>query len=266
MFHRQLPYCLLCLLLISVAFGLEAADADHAPGQPRISLIIDDIGYRLNDDRRAIALPGPLAYAVLPHTPYARRMATLAFSLDKDILVHLPMEALHANHLLGPGALTRNMDETEFTETIYQNIDSIPHAIGISNHMGSLLTTSYQAMRWLMRTINSTGLFYMDSFTVADSVADESALQYRVPYLRRDVFLDDTPEPAVIRARFQELIQMARDQGSAIGIGHPHPQTIDTLAELLPELQRSDVQLISIREMLELRSREVVTWQSSSSR
>lgn len=261
-----LQHCLLFLLLVSAAAAVQADDANiprHDP--PRISLIIDDIGYRLNDDRRAIALPGPISYAILPHTPHAARMAKLAYSLEKDILVHLPMEAHRANHLLGPGALMQEMEQADFTETVLNNIDSVPHAIGISNHMGSLLTTDNRAMRWLMQTIKPTGLFYMDSMTSAESVAGENASLYRVAYLRRDVFLDNTTDAESIEQQFIRLLETARRKGTAIGIGHPHPQTIRVLTALLPELEHYGIQLVSIRKIMKTRSREVFSWQQLSS-
>ncbi|MDZ7735431.1 MAG: divergent polysaccharide deacetylase family protein [Gammaproteobacteria bacterium] len=266
MSRQSLQYCLLFLLLVSAA-GMVQADGGNGyrDDSPRVSLIIDDIGYRLNDDRRAIALPGPISYAILPHTPHAARMSQLAYSLGKDILVHLPMEAHHANHLLGPGALMQEMEQADFAETVLDNIDSVPHAIGISNHMGSLLTSDNRAMRWLMQTIKPTGLFYMDSMTSAKSVAGESASRYQVGYLRRDVFLDNTPDTKAIEQQFMRLVETARRKGTAIGIGHPHPQTIRILAALLPELEHNGIQLVSIREIMKTRSREVFSWQQLSS-
>lgn len=253
------------LLLFLAAITVQAADEDlYRPDTPRISLIIDDIGYRLHDDRRAIALPGPISYAILPHTPHASRMAQLAYSLDKDVLVHLPMEARESNHLLGPGALMQAMGHADFTATVRKDIESVPYAIGISNHMGSLLTSDQRAMHWLMQTIKPTGLFYMDSLTTAGSVAAETAYRHQVEYLRRDVFLDNAADAASISHQFARLLEIAREKGAAIGIGHPHPQTIEILARLLPRLEQEDIQLVSIREILETRSREVSSWQQLS--
>lgn len=268
MMVRHLITLRLVLLLSVVVAGTATAGAIDNAATARmanVSLIIDDIGYRLKVDQRAVSLPGPIGYAILPHTPHAEHMAELAHTMDKDVLVHLPMEALRSNHLLGPGALTGDMNKTEFAQTIKQGIAAVPYAIGISNHMGSLLTTSQQAMRWLMQTLHSTGLFYVDSLTIAGSVAGQSASAYQVPYLRRDIFLDDKLEPTAIRAQFRELIRIARERGSAIGIAHPHPETITTLATLLPRLSEQGVKLISIREMLQVNSPEVFSWQSSSS-
>jgi len=78
------------------------------------------------------------------------------------------------------------------------------------------------------------------------------------------VFLDNTIDPEAIRQQFERLVRIAREKGSAIGIGHPHPQTIATLTELLPRLQQQGVALVSIRDILDYRSREEYSWQQSS--
>lgn len=249
-------------LLLSLLLAVMTAPAPAGDAQPAITIIIDDIGNRLNSDSRAIALPGPISYAVLPHTPYAGRMARLAHRLDKDVLVHLPMEAGIADHLLGPGALRRDMSAGEFSTTVRAGIAAVPHAVGISNHMGSVLTGDSHAMQQLMRLLQPTGLFYLDSYTNADSVAGESAARHRVPYLRRDVFLDNDRDPDAIRHQFARLLTLARERGRAIAIGHPHPETLAVLGELLPQLNLLGVRLVGIRAML---NQEAEPWQQLSS-
>lgn len=263
--RRFCTFLSLTLLLMHLVPAMAAG-----PGQsdttPAVTIIIDDIGNQLDNDSRAISLPGPLSYAVLPHTPYAARMARLAYSLDKDVLIHIPMQADRANHLLGPGALTAAMLEVDFTDTINNAIEAVPYAVGISNHMGSLLTTDNRAMQWLMTALKPTGLFYLDSFTNANSVAAASASDYQVPYLRRDVFLDNNPASESIHQQYRRLLTIARDKGHAIGIGHPRPQTITILNELLPQLEKEGIRLVSIREILQRPMQEVTSWQQSLSR
>ena len=78
------------LLALLLCFSPPApADA------PRIAIIIDDLGYHLANGRRAIRLPGPVAYSFLPGAPRARALAEFANELGKEVLLHLPLQALH---------------------------------------------------------------------------------------------------------------------------------------------------------------------------
>lgn len=232
-------------------FTSPALSADTT-AKPYISIIIDDIGYRLQDDLRAIALPGAVAFAIMPHSPHARRMSGLINAQGKDVLLHLPMQAMEEdkNRFLGPGALTLQMTQQEFTRTFDNSLRSVPHAIGVNNHMGSLLTRHPGHMSWLMESLKSRNIFYIDSVTSKYSVAGISAGESNVPFLRRDVFLDNIQTDKEITKQFEYLIDVAKRKGIAIAIGHPHPGTIAVLSKKLLQLDSYGVQLISPQQML----------------
>ena len=222
---------------------------------PTITIVIDDIGYRKQQDLLALALPGPVAYAIMPHAPHASQMALLADERGKEVLLHQPMEAVETekNRYLGPGALTVNMTRDEFLQTLSANMDNLPNFIGVNNHMGSLLTGYPDQMQWLMESIKAHGQFYLDSLTSRKSVAGKIAKENGVVYLTRDVFLDNEKNSAYIRAQFFELIKIAKQNGSAIAIGHPYRSTIALLSGELFNLEEYGVQLVGIKSLLQIR-------------
>ena len=230
---------------------LTPAHADDK-SQPSIAIIIDDIGYRLHEDIRAIGLPGQVAYAIMPHSPHARKMSALANSLGKDVLVHMPMQATEdeKNDFLGPGALTLQMTREEFNRTLELGIQSIPHATGVNNHMGSLLTRHPGHMEWLMESLKLHNKYYVDSVTSNQSVAANIAREAKLPYLSRDVFLDNHQSDEAIQQQFDKLLEIAKRKGVALAIGHPHPQTLSVLSRNLLLLDTTGVKLISPRQML----------------
>ncbi len=238
------------VILLSLIWVLPASAAGVDASLPAIGIIIDDMGYRLHDGYRAIALPGPLAYSFLPHTPNVAPLSKEAQRLDKEVLLHLPMEAIKGNLLLGPGALRAEMDERTLIETLHTDLASVPAAIGINNHMGSRLTREPLHMRWLMDAIKSKGLFFIDSKTIQGSVAAKIAWERAVPTLARDIFIDNEAVEDKIRSQFSKLIAVALRRGYALGIAHPKPTTIEILNELLPQLETHGVRLAGIRELL----------------
>lgn len=260
--NAALLLSLLCVLLAAARLAV----ADNT--LPTISIIIDDMGYRLQDGMEAIALPGPLAYSVLPHTPNAAVLARTAVAHGKEVLLHQPMQAEDRAMRLGPGALTEGMSEARFNAVLKSNLASVPMAIGVNNHMGSRLTQDPARMQWLMQDLKRHGgLFFVDSRTTADTVAAKVAAAVGLPHLSRDVFLDNVETAAAIRAQFRLLVEKARRNGAALAIAHPHPETLRVLAALLPKLrQRYGVRLVSITDMLAEHSRSPLPWQASLSR
>jgi uncharacterized protein len=241
----------LTLLLISISSFLSFSVFAE---QATISIIIDDIGYRHQDDLMSLTLPGPVAYAILPHAPHTGKMAQLAALRKKEILLHQPMQAMEKNEYLGPGALTLNMTREEFLQTLNINMSKVPNLIGINNHMGSLLTRHPGHMQWLMETIRANGQFYVDSLTSDDSVASRLAKENKIPYLTRDVFLDNKLDKKYIRGQFMELIRVAKRKGSALGIGHPHPATTAVLSEVLKDVEKYGVKFVNLKSLIKKRT------------
>ncbi len=231
------------LLAVAMFFCSAVATAT-----PRIAIIIDDIGYQRND-LKMVDLPYALTYAVLPHTPYGKSAAEQAFKQQKDVMLHMPMEATKRN-TLGPGALTEQMTRQEIHRTLQQALADIPYAIGINNHMGSLFTALDQPMAWTMEYLQQRQLFFVDSLTTPQSTAKRYAKRYNVTLLSRHVFLDNIQTQSAMEKQFQQLLNIARRHQTAIAIGHPYPETYRFLKTRLPELQAEGIELVGISALL----------------
>ena len=229
---------------------------------PAIAIIIDDLGNGYARDKQAVLLPGKLSYAFLPHTRYTAEIAELAHAMHKDVLLHLPMQAT-ADDALGPGALTLDMTARQLQQTFLSSLASVPHAIGINNHMGSLLTQHPGHMQWLMQAIAEAGdLFFIDSFTVPKSVAHQIAAENWIPNLKRDVFLDSVRTRAAVERQFHRLLNIARKNGIALAIGHPYPETLAVLETLLPTLPAHGVRLVPVSQLIKLNNQRIRTWRA----
>ena len=238
----------LCLLL-NPAPLLAESNNSKTNNLPKIAIIIDDIGYNRPAGEHIINLPGALTYAVIPFTPFGKRLAELAHSKNKEVLLHLPMEATYRKKL-DTGGLTVHQSKYELKDLVNNSLTAVPHASGFNNHMGSLLTTDRKAMEWIMEEASSQPLFFIDSVTNPDSIAGKVASEYDIPNLRRDVFLDNSPSEREIHNAFLTLISRAKRNQYAIGIAHPHPGTIKYLASHLPNLEESGVELVSVSELI----------------
>ena len=165
-----------------------------------------------------------------------------------------------------PGRISLDMSRSEFARVFAEDMQSVPFAIGVNSHRGSLLTQHPGHMRWLMEEINARGnLFFVDSYTTHQSVALMFADESGVPAVRRDVFLDPDDSPETVAREFERLKKMARQKGVAVAIGHPYVATIELLERELPKLVGDGIELISISEMIALKeSRKVATIERST--
>lgn len=240
---------LLCCLLLGTGISTPLAAGSLASQAPVLIIIIDDIGNNLASGKRAVQLPGKLNLAVLPHTPSSIELAQLAAAAGKEVILHAPMSNLH-HKPMGPGALTQHMNEQEFRRALADNIRHIPHIRGVSNHMGSQLTSMREPMEWMMRELAPRQLYFVDSRTSHHTLAAHVASEHGIPNLSRQVFLDNEANPEAIHLKFQELLAHADQAGLGIAIGHPYPETLDYLQQALPTLAASGYRLALISEVL----------------
>lgn len=218
---------------------------------PAIAIIIDDVGHSLAQGRRLIALPVPVALAILPHTPASQRLAEEAGAAGKTVMLHQPMEN-GAGLSIGPGGLYVGTPRAELEQVLQGNLNSFMPIQGINNHMGSRLTAEREAMDWVMRVLRERGLFFIDSRTTSETQAAFAAEAAGVRHLSRDVFLDNQRTPQAIDAAFNRALVLARRQGSALIIGHPYAQTLDYLEQRLADdlLHSEGVEVVSVEELL----------------
>lgn len=237
--------CLAAIAATLLAFPVVANEAE-------IAIIIDDLGYRHAEGLRAVNLPGPVAVAILPDAPSAASLAEAAHSNDKEILVHLPLQASVDDGRDEPGSIGLDTSRHAFNEAFADAVAKVPHARGVNNHRGSLMTRHPGYMRWLMEEIMLIdGWFFVDSYTTHHSVALDLAREHGLPSAKRDVFLDSERDPASIAREFERLKNLARRDGVAIAIGHPFPETLDFLEAALPTLERDGIRLVTLETALD---------------
>ena len=241
---NTIKLCLLAMLLL-------LASGSDAISPPRIAIIIDDLGYRLDAGRRAIALPGPITFAVLPGTPRAETLAIHAYASGKEVLLHLPLQATSNDAGLEPLGLTLDMNRQEFGDAFEIAISAVPHVIGVNSHRGSMLTRHPGHMQWLMEEIQARdNLFFVDSYTTHHSVALKLAGEVGVNARKRDVFLDPDQNPVTVAREFERMKKLADKRGSIVAIGHPYPATLELLERELPNLAAEGYELVTISELV----------------
>jgi len=228
---------------------IAASSAVVVPRRPRLAIVIDDLG---NDHAQADALfrlSYPLTFSVLPDLPGSSEIAEEAHRRGYQVLLHLPM-ASTAGEKDERVELHPGMDANSVGKTFAAMLETVPYASGVNNHEGSLGTSNLALMNELMPFLHQRNLFFIDSRTTAATVAETAAHSAGVPATSRNVFLDDEQSAGAIRKQFALALRDAREKGSALAIGHPHPETLQVLAEMLPEVERQGVTLVYASDLV----------------
>ena len=221
--------------------------------RPLIAIVIDDVGLDRPRSRRAWELPGPMTMSFLPYAKELREQAKSARAKGHELMLHLPMEPNGRNDP-GPHALLVSLSDAELRQRTNAALDSFEGFVGVNNHMGSRFTALRPGMETVMRQFKARGLMFLDSRTTAQSVGDQTAHDQGVPSIVRHVFLDDEETLDAVRRKLAEAEAVARRQGFAVAIGHPHDVTLQALAEWLPTVQNKGLALAPSSAVLRKRN------------
>lgn len=222
--------------------------AHTKPKQHRgdIVLIIDDLGFDGQPLERLMALDPNVNAAILPNGTRAAEFARKLHARGFEVLCHLPMQP-RGREMPGRNAILTSMSDEEIARVTRQNIEAVPHARGVNNHMGSLATSDRRVMASVIGALPD-GMYFIDSRTAGGSVAGAVARELNVRTATRHVFLDDSPTEGAVRRQLDALAAAAERRGVAVGIGHPYPVTMRVLAEGLPRLRARGFRFVRASE------------------
>jgi polysaccharide deacetylase 2 family uncharacterized protein YibQ len=217
---------------------------------PSIALIIDDIGESVSRARHFLKLNIPLTFSILPRLKYSTILAKEINRYGHEVMLHQPMEPNDKKLNPGPGALYVGDDPEKINRIIEENISGLSLATGINNHMGSRFTGSNEKMWETLRIFKDSGMFFVDSRTSMHSRAYNIARTLHMPAAYRHYFLDNILfEPAIL-FQLRKLKQCALQYGTAIGIGHPFPQTANAIGLFMKELKNTEISLVHVSKVL----------------
>lgn len=231
--------------------------------KPKIAIIIDDVGLDQEASKRLAAFEDTLTLAFLPYAEDLRPQTIAAKKAGHELMVHMPMQSHRSSADPGDNALLADLSYDEFTKRINWNLSQFEGFVGINNHMGSLITEDPALMVRVMARLRNEGLLFVDSLTTPNSMGKRAAKALGVPFVARDVFLDNERNREYILRQLETTEKIARLRGYAIAIGHPYPVTMDTLEEWQKTLEFKGLTLVPISQIMnEALSRERETAES----
>ncbi len=216
----------------------------------KIVLILDDVGFDHQPVDEAMTIDPNVNFSVLPNAARATQVATLLHLRGFEVLCHLPMEPEHFPRVSpGSGAVLTTMSNDEIARTTVANVEAVPFARGVNNHMGSRATADRRVMESVLAALPED-MYFIDSRTTPASVAAAVAREMSVRAASRNTFLDDVASDAAVRHQLRALAREAEQQGIAIGIGHMYPVTVRVLRAAVPQLKREGFRFVRASQVV----------------
>ena len=211
-------------------------------------MCIDDGGRDLDSQRVYEQMGIPLTLAVMPNQPYTQEAAARWAAAGLPVIIHQPMESVSgaaAEKVL----LLTTMDSAAQRQILADSFRQIPQAVGLNNHQGSKATTDRRTMDTVMAALAARGMFFFDSATNTTTAADAAAAAAGVPYVRNQLFVDNSADVEEIKAMIRKGARMAATNGSAVIIGHCRPHTAEAFRQAVPELRRAGIEFVYLSSL-----------------
>ncbi len=212
--------------------------------KPKLAIIIDDVSVA-SHVRAIKSLGYNLTMSFLPPSKARPNSAKLA-AKENFYMVHLPMEAQNYG-AEEPNTLRVSSSQNEIYTRIKNIKKLFPKVKYINNHTGSKYTANETAVNKLIIALNKNNISFIDSRTTSETKVPIVMKKFDLKYIARDVFLDHHTDKAYIKKQIKEAIAIAKAEGMAIAIGHPHSNTILALYE--SKYLFKDVDLVFINKV-----------------
>ena len=213
--------------------------------KPKIAIVIDDVTTQAQKDK-ILSMGYKINMAFLPPTKTHPDSAKIAQSLSFH-MIHFPMQASGAFKGEEINTLTINDSYETIEKRVKQLREWYPNAVYTNNHTGSVFTENEEAVDKLFRALKKYNFIFVDSRTSAKSVIKKYAKKYDMPYIVRNTFIDNEKDYKSIQTQLKKAIDIAKKQGYAIAIGHPHNITLQVLKE--PKHLLKDVEPIYMNKL-----------------
>jgi polysaccharide deacetylase 2 family uncharacterized protein YibQ len=216
---KRFALILIPFLLFSLQHSVSAEKTNEK--QLMAAIIIDDFGGGTGGVRDFLEGNIPITAAVMPFTENSKKHAEWAHKNGFEVIVHLPMQPKKGKRSwLGPKPITVDLSHKEVKQRVEEAIKSVPHAVGMNNHMGSLAVEDEEIVRAIVEVARERKLYIIDSATSPKTKFPKVAKEMNVPLLKRDVFLDDISSSSHVRKQMMRLAKITEFTGRGIAIGH----------------------------------------------
>jgi polysaccharide deacetylase 2 family uncharacterized protein YibQ len=232
-----------------------------ADQKPMIAIVIDDMGVDLKRSVRALDLPSSVTMSYLPYSLKIADQVKSAKGKGHEVILHMPMQAENPKEDPGPDHLSVDMSPEQLEKNIAAALSAFQGYDGVNNHMGSRFTAYKPGLDVFMDDLAKRNVFFLDSRTAPQTIAEKVAREHHLPATHRDVFLDHEETDEFAAAALAHTEEFARRTGSVIAIGHPKDVTLAALKKWLPTLEARGFEVVPLSEVVKYRNQVQATAQ-----
>jgi uncharacterized protein len=228
--------------------GGQYAATDATAKPARVALLLRGIGRNDQDAADAIgSLPSAVSLGFWPYAQSGQRLASRAREKGHEVIVQVPLEpADYPASSAGPDTLLTTAAPEQNAERLQAVLKRFEGHSGVTNLMGGKMLHAKGPLKIVMEDIKARGLLYVGESNNSHGTAREVAKEINLRFGAADVLIDAQPAPEAIDKALARLVSIARQRGSAIGIGSANVVTVQQVHEWSDTLAAQGITLVPV--------------------
>jgi polysaccharide deacetylase 2 family uncharacterized protein YibQ len=235
---------------VATATGSGPVEKKSDSTNPTIAIIVDDTGATQQNLDKWLEIDAPLTFSILPFYQATHDEAETLYQAGYRIMMHIPTENDPPHSFSGTGQLETGMNQATAFATLDGDLADIPHVTGINNHQGGKGCNDLNLMTHECEWAQQNNLFVVDSDSSTASKVSKAAAGLGMPRRLNQLFIDHQNDPDYIRKAMRQLADIARRDGTAIGICHFHrPNTPTIVGEMIQTLRSEGIHFAFVQDV-----------------
>jgi uncharacterized protein len=224
----------------------SAAAAANAP--PRVAILVTGLGLPGGPPGAVIeGLPAPISVA---YGAYGRNLqdgVTKARADGHEVLLQIPLEPNnYPSEDPGPHTLLTTLPPQENMKRLQWLMSRYTGYVGVTNHMGAKFEAATDSFMPMLEELKRRGLLYVDDGSTQESPTSQAANAIGLEYSVVSVQIDGGQSAAEIEKQLAKLEEMAKQQGTAIGVVRLKPAAVKQLADWASKLEGKGLVLVPV--------------------
>lgn len=233
---------------------------------PKIAILIDDVGARTSTLHEFFAVQEKITFAVLPFLAKSKECNDLIIKNKYKSILHLPLES-KGNSVLNektPGMIKTSMTKAKMQQLFEIAIENIGgNVAGFNNHTGSQFTSDSWAMFNILNFAKAKKMYFIDSNTYNrigyNGVISNPHKAYSYRYAKglglktyyNSLFIDNLKESETIEKVLLSAVPLAKAKGKLLIIGHYRSVTAQALLSVKEKMKSQGIKFVFVEEIIE---------------
>jgi uncharacterized protein len=228
--------------------GVQFATTEVNTKPARVALLLRNVGRHDQDSADAIgSLPSAISLGFWPYASDGKRLASRAREKGHEIIVQVPLEPSDfPNTNPGPDALLTSLTPEQNSQRLETLLKRFEGSSGVTNLMGGKMLQSKASLKAILEDVKARGLLYIGESNNSHTTARQLAREISLRFGTAEVMIDANPSPEAIDKALTRLVTIARQRGSAIGIGAATAVTVQQVHEWSESLAAQGITLVPV--------------------